>query len=135
MPLYRCGFPGFFCENRPPGSRIIMAGVEKYEASLTIKRTFKKNASCHGDSRFSKPKILVLEPLLCVGFSVCEAFVFIVTSFMFRFEGQRSMVSAGSGGGPGDSLRRGVGGVPPGHYMGATPVEVKSLVFRKSGLF
>ena len=68
MPLYRCSFPGFFCENRPPGSRIIMAGVEKYEASLTIKRTFKENASCRGDSRFLKPEILVLEAVFCVDF-------------------------------------------------------------------
>ena len=66
-------FSSFFCENRPPGSRIIMAGVEKYETSLTIKRTFKENASCFGDSRFLKPESLVLEPLFCVDFSVCEA--------------------------------------------------------------
>ena len=32
-----------------------------------------KNASCRGDSRFLKPEILVLEPLFCVDFSVCEA--------------------------------------------------------------
>jgi len=45
-------FSWFFCENRPRGSRITMAGVEKYETSLTIKRTFKGIASYYGDWRF-----------------------------------------------------------------------------------
>jgi hypothetical protein len=53
-------FSWFFCENRPRGSRITMAGVEKYETSLTIKRTFKGIASYYGDWRANSQRRGVL---------------------------------------------------------------------------